>query len=73
MVIFNFSRLSDHPQIEDAMYLDTSRGYRELKCPVCREEFERIYYRLGSGVEILGCDMCIGVMSFEEYVDLIKR
>lgn len=73
MVIFNFSRLKDHPQIEDAVYLDTSQGYSVLKCPVCCEECERIYYKLLGEAQILGCDMCIGVMSYEEYVDLTKR
>ena len=73
VVIFNFSRLKDHPQIEDAVYLDTSQGYSVLKCPVCCEECERIYYKLLGEAQILGCDMCIGVMSYEEYVDLTKR
>ncbi|MBO5744463.1 MAG: hypothetical protein J6R60_01610 [Clostridia bacterium] len=73
VVIFNFTRLNDHPQIEDAVYLDTSQSSLELKCPVCCEECERIYYKLSGKAQILGCDMCIGVMSLEEYVDLTKR
>ena len=56
-----------HPMIWEAECIDLTAKGDIILCPVCREECERIYYKVKDRTHILGCEMCIDYEDATEY------
>ena len=59
--------------IRDAECIDMRICESTWRCPVCKEECERVYYKMSQITHVLGCDMCIDYDDVDEYRQKISN
>ncbi|MBE6542827.1 MAG: hypothetical protein E7675_00350 [Ruminococcaceae bacterium] len=59
----------EHPMISEARCLDMTNKECIIRCPVCREECERVYFKIDDPLRIIGCDVCIDYEDSLEYME----